>query len=679
MKLARLQWMRRRLSRMPPAEIAWRMGSALRILSRRAGIGDARVAPLPASVDAPGALGPAWCVTGPVSAANDAAVRAAAEPLLADRLEVFGSAVPLRAAVPDWHADPVTGHRYPGGFGLQVDFRHLPVGVDIKHAWEVARHAWWVTLAQAWSVSGDRRSLDRLANALDSWLDQCVYPNGIHWSSAVEHGVRLINWSLTWHLAGGRHSPLFDGPAGERRLQRWLAQIFQHVHFCHDNRSRHTSSSNHLIGELAGIAIAVRTWDLWPALRPLAAQARAELRREAFLQFADDGINREQALSYHKFSLQFLLAAGLAVRGSSQDFDRAWWQRVEAGIVALAALLDARGHLPRIGDSDDGDAWRLALGAPDGYHELVAIGARVFSSAPLQAKCAALGPATTALADPLQREAAAESSAPIRLVAPVVLPLARLPTRFPDGGYVLLGHRLHQPDELRALMDCGPLGYNRICAHGHADALAVLVSIGGEPLLVDPGTYCYNAEPRWRRHFRGTASHNTLQVDGLDQSDYGGSFLWLRDIRCTVVEDSSDGGSMTLHAWHDGYERLPDPVRHHRRICVEPGGTVRVEDWLEARSAHTVALHWQAALGAQILPVAGEPAAWHLKGRLHGVRIRIQGPTTDVVVAQGQEDPPLGWVSPGFYDKQPAPALRARAVLMPGQRLVTLLEPVSGA
>ncbi len=181
--------------------------------------------------------------------------------------------------------------------------------------------------------------------------------------------------------------------------------------------------------------------------------------------------------------------------------------------------------------------------------------------------------------------------------------MRQLPTHFQRGGYVILGEHLHEPDEFRVTFDCGPLGLNRIAGHGHADALSVLVSWGGEALLVDSGTYCYNTAPQYRHYFRATRAHNTLVVDGLDQSDYGGSFLWLRDVHCTVVQRHRRSGQ-SVHAIHDGYARLPDPVIHHRRVTLTGDGNVLVEDWLECSRSHDVELLWHAAPGAQFVQQA---------------------------------------------------------------------------
>src|SRR6185369_6954766 len=55
--------------------------------------------------------------------------------------------------------------------------------------------------------------------------------------------------------------------------------------------------------------------------------------------------------------------------------------------------------------------------------------------------------------------------------------------------------------------------------HGHYDLLNIEVAANGRPLIVDPGRFTY-ADSQWRRQFKGTAAHNTVCVDDLDQVDY---------------------------------------------------------------------------------------------------------------------------------------------------------------
>ncbi len=584
---------------------------------------------------------------------------------MAGALSVFGKAVHLDAAgLPDWNADPVTGQRVPLQFGLFIDFRHVGDGIDIKHLWEVNRHAWCLPLAQAWALTGNRAYLQRLGELVDSWLEACPYPQGANWSSPVEHGVRLINWSLIWHLIGGERSALFADEAGQLLRRRWLDSVYRHMRFASDNYSFYSSADNHLIGEAAGVFVASHTWDHWAESRVMRARAKEILESETIKQFSADGVNLEQALCYHKFSLQFLLAAALAGDANGDRFGQSVWARLESAVVFLAAMTDVNGHLPRYGDADDGDVWSFGgEGAHEGYWAMLLLGSALFPRADLMAK-----------ADALRR---AGANAPSWLRLPERAPAATkmhgdvLPAIFPAGGYALLGLDLHKPAELRVLVDCGALGYNRIAGHGHADALSVLLSCDGQPLLVDSGTYCYNAAPEWRRYFRGTSAHNTLVVDGQDQAVYGASFLWLTDVNTTIATVDGSGGG-TIHAHHDGYMRLPDPVRHHRRVRVNADRSVLVEDWLECADEHLVALHWHGAKDT-ILQPSSRRGDWQLVGPSHMVTLGLSGPSFDAEPVAGQETPVQGWVSPAFYVKEPAPVLQVRARMRGGDVLRTLI------
>ena len=79
----------------------------------------------------------------------------------------------------------------------------------------------------------------------------------------------------------------------------------------------------------------------------------------------------------------------------------------------------------------------------------------------------------------------------------------------------------------------------------------------GTEVLADPGTYCYHGEPGWRSYFRSTLAHNTIEVNGQDQSSSGGPFLWTRHAGA-----SSSGsrpprmGDHRLVGEHDGYRAL---------------------------------------------------------------------------------------------------------------------------
>ena len=110
----------------------------------------------------------------------------------------------------------------------------------------------------------------------------------------------------------------------------------------------------------------------------------------------------------------------------------------------------------------------------------------------------------------------------------------------PNGGLVVL-----RTGRRRLTMDVGPLGYLSIAAHGHADALAVTLSVDGRELIVDPGTASYYGNPAWRTVHRGTRAHPTVCVDGVDQSVMGGPFYWSRHAATTCTRSISTAASST--------------------------------------------------------------------------------------------------------------------------------------
>jgi hypothetical protein len=330
----------------------------------------------------------------------------------------------------------------------------------------------------------------------------------------------------------------------------------------------------------------------------------------------------------------------------------------------MASMMDCGGALPRIGDSDDGEVWSLGRGADfNSYRSVVAIGAALFHRGDLQAKVESTGSGPDAQIPWLRGLASPPAD---------IASMRALPSRFEAGGYVILGDALHSGGEFRATVDCGPLGYNRIAGHGHADALSVLVSWGGVPLLVDPGTYCYNAAPEYRHFFRGTHAHNTLVVDDRDQSEYGASFLWLRDVNSSLVNEP-EAGPQSIHASHDGYRRLADPVVHHRRVTLEPNnGQLVIEDWIDSAQPHEVELLWHAAAGSTLTRLGD--TCWRIASRGRAVGLTIEGDEFTTTVITGRESPPQGWVSSRFYERTAAPVIAARTRLQPGQMLRTVIR-----
>ena len=244
--------------------------------------------------------------------------------------------------------------------------------------------------------------------------------------------------------------------------------------------------------------------------------------------------------------------------------------------------------------------------------------------------------------------------------------VSRTEWAFPDGGYYLFGVDFGEKNEIKGMVDCGALGYLGIAAHGHADALAVTLSIAGEECLVDPGTFSYWNELKWRAYFRGTSAHNTVRIDGLDQSVSGGRFMWTRKANTRVDRAPDSPNEFAFVGSHDGYRRLPDAVRPVRRVQFDAASKVlMVRDEVIGKQDHVVEQFWHFAPDLKI-ELNGTNAV--ITGKHFVLRAEFSGTDIALNAWRGSEEPPLGWFSRCYEAKEPCTTLqvsaKARSVAM---------------
>lgn len=652
-------WRISRLRCMSPAEIAHRFQQSVRTHLQRHGFFVARHA---FAADARNNI-PNWIANPPILAPE--AYITAADSISSGYLDVFALSPASIGCPPRWNRDLASGMEFPLTFGPQLDYRSLGGGADIKFVWEPNRHLHLVTLAQTYVLTGSDTYLQALRLQLNSWLEQCPYLLGPNWSSSLEAGIRLINWSIIWQLVGGSRSQLFNGESGTVLHSRWLASIYQHMHFIRHGFSHHSSANNHLIGEAAGLFVATRTWPYGTDGQVWGDLAQKILNREALLQNASDGGNREQAFAYQQFVLSFLLIAGLAARASDTDFSLEYWKRIEAMIEFIASMMDVGGNVPMVGDADDGFAIRLSQEpgwCP--FRSLLATGAVLFRRSDFLTKAGRLDEQTLWLLGDKAHET----------FDALKFDLSGLPVHrsYPDSGYYILGDCFETPEEIRVVADAGSLGYLSIAAHGHADALSITLSVGGNEFLVDPGTYVYNANRRWRDYFRSTAAHNTIRIDRTDQSEIGGSFIWLHKARAHCERWSPGEEHDELVASHDGYRRLADPVIHRRTLNFDKRlRQMLVTDEIECEAKHTVEICWHFAEQCEVY-ILDEGVVVTRNGFC--VTLQLLNRVCELQVFQGDEDRPAGWVSRRFGVKVPAPTVVWLAEISGNSSFTTLVR-----
>jgi hypothetical protein len=486
-----------------------------------------------------------------------AQVQARADDLLAGRRQLLGYPPVDLASPVDWTRDPQTGRTWPDRHGKRLDYRRSEVG-DPKVAWELNRCQELPLLVLAWRLTGERRYAEHAAEQLLAWLRASAPGRGIAWSNGFEPGLRAISFALVFDALRG--SGLLDASAA--RLV--VAGLWQHARFIEGDLSPASSANNHLVGELAGLAVVGLLMPEVPDAERFLRSGLEGLAREADRQILEDGGGAEQAYAYHLFVLDLLLLVAALCERRGVAPPPALDAALTRASSALTLQVDGDEPEPTYGDADDGRAFILdAEDARTTRAVMASIDARA-------------GRATT---DPVavllfgERDGAVEAR-----------------THAASGSLPATGLVVLRRGSSRLVMDVGPLGYLSIAAHGHADALQVTLSDGNAELVVDPGTGSYYGNPRFRESFRGTAVHATVTVDGADQAEQAGPFMWRRHYRCTLHRADVDAGVVV--AEHDGYLRLPDPVRHRRVLAALDDGMLLVYDELESADAHRFVQTW---------------------------------------------------------------------------------------
>lgn len=381
-------------------------------------------------------------------------------------------------------------------------------------------------------LGDDTRSVAARDRLIDTWITANPPGTADAWEPYTA-SLRIINW-IDYIL---RTEPTRPAP------EPWLASLGQQAAWLAANLEHHIGA-NHLLKNAvamtaAGAFFAGEDAERWldVGLRLVTAQAAQ--------QFLADGGHYERSPMYHAIAVQDLIDILNLLQSSGLCSGR----RELAALTAVAR---------------DGLGFLAAIRHPDGEIPL-------FNDAAFK-----IAPSPAALIDYGQG----------------VLGPDACPAR-PDGGVRLIdkpatGYFGHSGDGDFLLMDCGAVGPDDQPGHGHCDTLSFELSVDGRRLIVDSGVSGYEADPL-RRYVRSTAAHNTVAVDGHEQSEIWSTFRIGRRARPLTASIAREpDGTVRIEGAHDGYRHLPGRVVHRRTIRCEPEARRWIiEDRLEGRGLVT--------------------------------------------------------------------------------------------
>lgn len=497
--------------------------------------------------------------------------------------------------------------------------------------WQIAHHKFYfaVDLAQAWRARGDVRYLEAWRGLIGSWLGE-MGSGFIAASDAQVEAKRVEHWVTSFHLLQGtdwaRHvSGTF--------LRAFIGRIAEEARYIARNLR---PSRNHRTFQLYAMFLVGVSF---PELRDrdeLIETARTLLSENLLRDFRPDGVHVELSTHYHQITLETALAFYELARLNGIALVPELGERLHRALEFSLHVAWPDGRMPLINDSDDGDPLPM-------LHQ----GARLFGDERL------LWVASGGRAGEVPGTAS---------------------RHFDHCGYFTLSDGWGVDPESysrrqHVFFDCGPLGEG---SHSHYDLLNFCYFAGGEPLVVDPGRYTYAAEPGadgidWRREFKSTRFHNTVTLDGLDQTRYlskakhppPGVERYNRSIHAAKHGPDAQAvgveyalGELTDWIWGSALSHEYSPL--HTRVLVFMARQylfiydhVRIADGCE----HEAALHFhldprwrdRVALGGSADELVALAPDWQIRSlKCPGLDARLES----------------GWVSTRYGEKEAAPVLR---------------------
>ncbi len=477
----------------------------------------------------------------------------------------------------------------------------------VSHLWNYHLHYfdYSVWCARAFLERGDERAMRRCQALIEDWIATARIGRSDGWE-AYPVSLRVVNWMYAYALLVGRYDD-------RRFLELWRASIYQQLDFLRRHVEYHLLA-NHLVKNAKALVMGGLFFADDPRGAEWLAAGEKLLWDEFDEQVLDDGGHYERAPMYHALALAdflecfALLRACRGGRGAvmstaaeqplTMGSTERIWLKLRAMTRFLAAMTYADGTLALFNDSANAEESR-----------------------------------------PLPIIAAAERILGGNLRA--------YPQNFPQTGYYLWNSR---DGAERMIVDAGPPAVDYNAGHAHCDLLSYELWLGGRPVIVDSGVHGYDGD-HFREYARSTRAHNTVSVDGREQSEVWGTFRLAR--RAELLNAQARGDEQTWN-FQGAYGLYHDEdATHERRIQREADGQWVVTDvvrYITAGQALSfVHLHPQVTarrVGGQSLAVECQSGP---------LKIMIEPFAAEgVELITGAENPIQGWYFPDFGIAQPS-------------------------
>jgi len=400
----------------------------------------------------------------------------------------------------DWHSDFKSSYKWdPKIFFRNIQYGHID-GVDIKVPWELSRFQHLNTIGQTYILTKDIKYAEEFANQITDWIENNTIGFGINWNSTMDVAIRAANWLVAQEYFSE------EGLIPDKFWHEFYTSIYEHGKFIRRHLENHFElSNNHYLSDLVGLFFIAIYCPFFKESEKWQKFALKELTNEIEKQVYPDGCNFEASTSYHRLALELFFYAELLGKRSGINFPESYKKQVRRMFEFSLYCIKPNGTIPQIGDNDNGRFLIFCKKSILEHKYLLTLAAIYYKDSNYKISSFDFDEEAFWIFSKSDKRSYDEFQFRNKPIPSKAFPKA--------GWYIIRNSKDY------CFISCGPNGQNGNGGHAHNDKLSFELMLGGQDIIVDPGTYVYTFHQKERNRFRSTEYHNTIKFNGYEQNE----------------------------------------------------------------------------------------------------------------------------------------------------------------
>ena len=510
--------------------------------------------------------------------------------------DLLGSGLMHLDPIP-WHSDFKSGYTWPKGVFYRKQKSGAAKRSDIKVPWELSRchHLLW--LGEAYLITSDEKYAQEVVSEIDNWIDENPLMYSVNWTCSMDVAIRATNWMYALNFISA--SKNFTDEFATRASK----SLFQHAFFIKNNLEKVIPySNNHYSSDIVGLLYIGQLFNKTSKGKRWFKFAKKEFFKDIDIQVLPSGVHYEKSVSYHRLMVELYSypiymfdRCGIKVPNSIKG-------KVQQMYEYVSNYTKPNGCAPLIADNDDG--------------RFLPYVRRDFRQH-----------------NYLNEATSLEISIASKGVSQHFGSNDHISKLYEDAGLAVV-----RKDDAYLLVSC--VGYSRkpkpseinIGTHTHNDLLSFELNVGGQDIIIDPGTYLYTSSIKDRNEFRSTRKHNTIDVDEEEQNILSETNAF--SLKKNVTFDKL---ALYGHSVEGYYKTLAGGLSHHRTFEIQEE-RLEIKDKVEKQGANHEG-HLRLHLAEGVEPVVADGVVVFDAGEY---RFSISNPQCDITIEDDTWSPSFG-------------------------------------